>query len=580
VSPIADGWRLYYEYDLTDSLFIGNDYCYRLDFFPRSEQDLAFSGTMWITKNEYALKQIDATVSGDVNLNFIEKIRLQQELAKTDLGAWLPVKNRVLINVGDLGKNNAGMLAKFYTSNKNMVTNQPKDPKFYERPIEMAEDARLFEDELYWDTLRHEPLSETEKSVYRMIDTLVNIPVVKTYTDIIKVIVDGYYTVGKIDVGPYLSTVTWNNIEGWRAQAGFKTNYKFSKRWVLHGQGAYGFNDEKFKYMASVQRILSRDRWTTLSFRARSDIQRIGVDDESLADNPLFVAAMRWGYFRRGYYSNEYRVSLQRELFKGFSQRVAFRNWDFRPTFDFGYYNPENPSEVLSTFETSELILESRYARDEVFIQDDNERISLGTSKWPVISLKYTKGFSGAFGSDFDYDKLRFNLHKRLKTGPLGIAYLTITGEYVFNTLPYPLLSLHLGNESVIYTSVTYNLMNYGEFISDHFASVQYRQYLEGFLLNRVPLLNKLKWRLLATGNVIYGGLRESNRQLIATETPSGDPTLMPGYFKNNKPYIELGYGVENIFKFLRVDFVHRLSYLENERARKFGVLFTAQLQF
>jgi hypothetical protein len=151
------------------------------------------------------------------------------------LGAWLPVKNRVLINVGDLGKNNAGMLAKFYTSNKNMVTNQPKDPKFYERPIEMAEDARLFEDEHYWDTLRHEPLSETEKSVYKMIDTLVNIPVVKTYTDIIKVIVDGYYTVGKIDVGPYLSTVTWNNIEGWRAQAGFKTNYKFSKRWVLYG---------------------------------------------------------------------------------------------------------------------------------------------------------------------------------------------------------------------------------------------------------------------------------------------------------------------------------------------------------
>ncbi len=121
--------------------------------------------------------------------------------------------------------------------------------------------------------------------------------------------------------------------------------------------------------------------------------------------------------------------------------------------------------------------------------------------------------------------------------------------------------------------------MNYGEFISDHFASLQYRQYLEGFLLNRVPLLNKLKWRLLATANVISGGMRESNRNLISKYTPEGEETLPTGYFKNGKPYIELGYGVENIFKFLRVDFVHRVSYLDNPGVRKFGVLFTAQFQ-
>jgi hypothetical protein len=121
--------------------------------------------------------------------------------------------------------------------------------------------------------------------------------------------------------------------------------------------------------------------------------------------------------------------------------------------------------------------------------------------------------------------------------------------------------------------------MNYGEFVSDHYASMQYRQYLEGFLLNRIPLLNKLKWRLLATSNVIVGGLRQSNQNLISQFTPDGRETLPVGFFKNGKPYVELGYGVENIFRFLRVDFVHRVSYLENKDARKFGVLFTAQFQ-
>ncbi|MDZ7647986.1 MAG: DUF5686 family protein [Cytophagales bacterium] len=157
--------------------------------------DLAFTGTIWITRDEYALKQIDASMGKEANLNFVDKIRIQQELGKTDLGPWLPIKNRVLIDVGQIGKENAGMLAKFYTSNKNIITNQPRPQPFYERTIEMAEDARMFEGDQYWETLRHEPLSETEKNVYKMMDTLRNIPVVKTYTEIIKVVLDGYYTV-------------------------------------------------------------------------------------------------------------------------------------------------------------------------------------------------------------------------------------------------------------------------------------------------------------------------------------------------------------------------------------------------
>ncbi len=207
VSPIADGWRLYYDYDLTDSVYVGDYFCYRLDFRPRSPQDLAFTGTVWITKADYALKQIDVTVGRQANLNFIEKIKIQQELAPVGNGAWLPIKNRVLIDVSEITNNSAGMLAKFYTSNKNFAINRPYEPAFYKNPIVMAEDARLDESETSWDTLRHEPLSDTEKSVYRMIDTLQNIPVVRTYTDIAKIAINGYYDAGKIYLGPVYRSV-------------------------------------------------------------------------------------------------------------------------------------------------------------------------------------------------------------------------------------------------------------------------------------------------------------------------------------------------------------------------------------
>jgi hypothetical protein len=577
VSPIADGWRLYYEYDLMDSLDVDGDYCYRLDFFPKSPQALAFTGTMWITKNEYAIKRIEVTVGKEANLNFIEKIKIQQELTKTEGGAWIPVKNRVLVDAGEIRDQWAGMLAKFYTSNRNIVVNEPKDPKFYEKQILLDEGYILnMNDEDHWNKLRHDPLTETEKNVYRMIDTLQHIPVVRTYIDIVKILINGYKKVGKVDIGPYLSLVAFNDIEGVRIQSGFKTNYSFSKKISFGAQLGYGFDDERIKYSAFVQHIIDRKRWTTMSIRVRSDLGRVGIDDENLADDYLFLAATRFGVFRRGYYFDESRFNFQRELIKGFSQRIAVRYNTFKPVFDFGYYsNPGDITSLQQNFQTAEVILESRFARDELFLQYDNERVSLGAQKWPIITLRYTRGLKGVGGSDFEYDKYRFSILKRLPMGPLGTGKATITGEYINGTLPYPLLSFHIGNETPFYTDVIYSLMNFGEFFSDRFVSLQYRQYFEGFLLNRVPLMRKLKWRLTGLANVIYGDLNDEN--LAMSEPlpfPVGNSNLTI-----DRPYIELGYGVENIFKFLRVDFVHRLSYLENDRARKFGVLFTAQFK-
>jgi hypothetical protein len=577
VSPISDGWRLYYEYDLMDSLYVGDDYCYRLDFFPKSPQSLAFTGTMWITKNEYAIKQIEATVGRAANLNFIEKIKVQQELERTESGAWIPSRNRVLIDVGEMKDQWAGMLAKFYTSNKNIVVNQPKTVKFYERPILLDEGYILNQhDEDHWNTLRHDPLTETEKNVYRMIDTLQYIPVVRTYIDIMKIIVNGYKSFGKVDVGPYLSLLAINNIEGVRIQSGFRTNHHFSRKWVFGAQLGYGFKDEQIKYSAFAKYIADRKHWTTLSIRVRSDLGRVGIDDENLADNYLFLAATRFGIFRRGYYFDESRFNFQRELVKGFSQRVAFRYSTFKPVFDFGYFeNPGDVSSLQQNFQTAEVIWESRFARDELFLQYDNERVSLGAQKWPVITFRYTYGMKGVGGSDFEYNKYRLSVLKRLPMGPLGTGRVTLTGEFIDGVLPYPLLSMHIGNETPFYTDVIYNLMNFGEFFSDRFVSFQYRQNFEGFLLNRIPLMRKLKWRLTGLANVMYGDVGERNQVIsYPLPFPEGNNNLT-----FSKPYVELGYGVENIFRFLRIDFIHRLNYLENDRARSFGVLFTAQFK-
>lgn len=90
--------------------------------------------------------------------------------------------------------------------------------------------------------------------------------------------------------------------------------------------------------------------------------------------------------------------------------------------------------------------------------------------------------------------------------------------------------------------------------------------------------MNKLKWRLVATTNIIYGEMSQKNRDLIATQTPEGNPAYPTSYFTGT-PYVEVGYGVENIFHFFRVDFVHRLTYLDKPDARRFGIIATVQFK-
>ena len=118
--------------------------------------------------------------------------------------------------------------------------------------------------------------------------------------------------------------------------------------------------------------------------------------------------------------------------------------------------------------------------------------------------------------------------------------------------------------------------MNYGEFISDRSVALQYQHHFEGLLLNRIPLMRKLKWRLTASANVVYGSLSQANIDINAQYTAEGQETRPIGTFKSGLPYVELGYGVENIFKFMRIEFVHRMTYLDNNfeniSTKKFGI--------
>lgn len=577
-SPISNGWRGNYDYALVDSLYVGEAYCYQLDFWPKRSQDLAFHGTMWITTNTYALKQINATVEKSANLNFIEKLKIQQEYIKTTAGPWLPEKTRVLVDVAELTKKSAGMLVKFYVSLADIVVNQPKEDKFYAYPISSDLDVST-KDETYWKEKRHEPLSQTELNVFDMIDTLNTIPSVKLFTEVVRTIGWGYYRAGKIDIGPYWSMFAKNNVEGYRIGFGVRTNFAFNNKWEFSGLVNYGTKDEEWKHSWKVKRILSRPNWTIVGIEHAKDVNPVGfLNEDDL--RPNYVGLERWGTLVRPFRHSETTFKFQTNLFRGFTQGIKLKSQTFEAleNTDFAYkLEPNHPtSPISSSYKTTEVVLESRIAKDEIFLIDRNRRITLGAAKWPIINVKYTLGLNNILGGDLDYHKLELKISRRMRMGVFGYSRLDVTSGYVFSQVPYPLLKVHAGNELPVFSDFTFNLMNYAEFTSDQYVEVRYRHHFEGFILNRIPLMKKLKWRLLGNLNVIQGGVRQENKtninELITDK--NGNQVLPFGIFEEGKPYVEVGYGVENIFKVFRISAFHRLTYTDRPDSSNFGLKF------
>jgi hypothetical protein len=581
VSPISDGWKGYYEYTLEDSMFLENNWCYKIGVKPKRTQDLAFMGTIWIHDTTFALKRIEVSIGKEANINYIERIKILQELKQTEAGPWLPSKIDLVIDLWELRKSSPGMLLNSHTSFKDIKVNSPRPTSFFDKLLVVKEDATIKGqlDKDYWENRRHDSMSVNEKNVYAMIDSIKDVPLVKTYIEILNIVVNGYKKVGPVDIGPYLGVYAYNLVEGHRFTLGFRTNISFSRKWIIGGYAAYGTLDNRFKYAAGAKYIFSRDKWTTLGIERKEDIDRLGLSSDALSSsgNTLFLTFSKWGTMRGAFYSVQNTLSFQTELVKDFTQKIILKNKTFEPTFPFAYYKDDEikDSTLNTNFTSTEVIFESRYAKDESFIQNDNDRISLGTEKWPIFTARYALGVKGIMNSQFNYHKLSLDISHVIKWGALGRTYYNVSAGHIFSKLPYPLLEVHIGNQSPFYTSVAFNLMNYFEFVSDSYITFKYRHYFEGLFFNRIPLIKKLKWRFLTTGGLVYGGLSQSNLSLIPLTVNNESTRIFSSLDK--KPYIEVGYGIENIFKAMRIDVFHRLTYLDKPGARSFGVKISFQ---
>jgi hypothetical protein len=182
------------------------------------------------------------------------------------------------------------------------------------------------------------------------------------------------------------------------------------------------------------------------------------------------------------------------------------------------------------------------------------------------------------FGSQFNYTRLVAGLNYNKVWGAMGRTAFNVEASRVFGNLPYPLLTVYIGNQSFVYNSGAYNQMRIFEFITDRSISASAEHHLNGLFFNRIPLLNKLKWREVLGSKAIYGGLDRKNFNIIPQNTEEGPVSQFKSF--TDLPYLECSLGIENIFKILRLDAIWRLTYREADNVRNFGVKVSVGLAF
>jgi len=572
VSPISNNGLLFYKYYLIDSVSIDGHWCYQIQFKPKRKQELLFIGNMWIADTAFAVKRLEMTIIEDANINYVNAFYVIQDYDNTS-GAWMLTKERVVADFA-LTKRQMGLYGRKTTSYRNIVVNQPKDDEFYTRTENIVVEAGAEKrDSLFWQSARHDTLSKTEQGIYDMVDSVQSLPIYRTWQDIVIVAYSGYKIIGPIEYGPWYKTISGNQIEGVRFRLGGRTSNDFSKWVEFSGYGAYGLKDKEFKYNFGFKSFITKKPRQLVGLNYKNDYEILGQSNNAFTSDNLLASIFRRNPLNNMTRVEQYEVWYERDWFTGFNMRLALVNRNMYPLNDTAYVHvlPDGVSEYKPGIQTAEVRANLRFAWDEKYVEGVFSRVSMGT-RYPIVQVQYVAGLKGVLNSDYAYQRLSINVDDRIRINPIGYTNYILEAGKIWGVLPYPLMVLHPGNETYVYDWSSFNMMNYYEFASDQYAMATIIHHFDGFFLNKIPLMRKLKWREVASFRCVYGSVSQENR----------DALLFPStlFTLNNGPYMEAGAGIENIFRFFRVDCFWRLTYLDNPRVKPFGVRVSLQVLF
>lgn len=584
-SPIAPQATSTYDYEL-----IGVDKKNKLREFivkvrPKFEQDVAFKGLLWIQEQSGAISKFVLELQGASNLNYIDRLKITQEhfIDTSFENKWALKHGRISFDMEDLSNNTAGIIA---LNEINAISYQLEpniSDSFSLQRIQKLENATE-RDSSFWKKFSVLNPSKAYKKIHEQIDSVKAIPIVAKGVSIVNLMVDGYYGPGlPVEFGPYFLLAGYNPLEGIRTRLGFRTSYRLTEKWQWESFIGYGYRDKRYKYGVKFSWHPNANNGTYMKIAHSQDVELIGFsDNDAVSSGDALVTALNMFYNTSLTYCEAEKIEIGTDIARGLSVSGVFSHRRYslpeNQRFQLAWYDSLPGDRIGFNLNNATATLKIRYEPRAFYLVRRNRRKKMSPAG-PVYTLSFMQGIRGFLGSRFEYTRLATQWEHTKIWGPVGRTVSKIQASKVFGTIPYPLLDIPLGNQSRVLNNRSFNQMQLFEFVADQSFQWSFSHHFNGFFFNKIGGFSKLKWREIIHTKGVIGTLRPENQALIPQEIQS-EQNLIPINGFSNMPYMEAGLGIENMFRFFRVDAIWRLTYRSPYPERNFGIKFSAFVKF
>ncbi len=579
LSPIANHAPDFYKFFIVDTLQTEHGKLVELSFTPRNKGDLLFEGKLMVTLDgRYAVQSCELNVNKQININFMRSLKVKLDFEPHSDGRYYLAKSNVAADFGLMKNKGMGIYGERTVTYSNYQLNQPMPDSFYLGKSLQTDSNAHQADTSYLERHRTDTLTTQQAGAYARINRLQNMRSFKRATWIAATLTGDYADFGPVQEGPIGSLFAYDTQEGARFQLGGRTTPKFNKTLYMDGFLGYGLKDRQLKYELNTYFSLNK----TPNYRFPNDYFKIGylydvdIPGQSFALNnsQAALSSFQSGSTNYWLYDRIYSLTYVKDFENHFSYNLSFRNWNQQAAGTLLFQQNDPAGTLVRDLTTSELTLGLRYVPHEQIIQGTRDRHTIH-SKYPIMNAQITQGLKGVFGGAYPYTKLSASIYERFYLSQLGYADVTLMGSLINGQVPFPLLNISPANQSIAYNPDAYNKMYYLEFVSDHYMGLNVTQSFNGFFLNKLPLIDHLKWREYLSFKILYGGLRNQNNPIYTSglyRFPAAGAGAYGTYALGKTPYVEAGAGIGNIFKILRVDVIKRFNYLDHPGISTYGV--------
>lgn len=582
VSPVSSSLAVaYYKYYIMGSVNIDGIPCIDMSFVPYNSQSYGFTGRLYITADgNYSIKKVQLNFPASSNVNWIDKLRIDQEFYQTEDGDWALKREDSYVNLA-IVQGVQGIFAHQTRFFANYTADEDKlaGSSVYrmDGPLEVLPEAKSYRDE-YWADNRLVPLNRRESNVEKVSEDISKKSSAVVWMRVLDAFVSEWVptsaskSVSKFDFGPVLSFFGYNYIEGARFRIGGMTTANLSKRWFGSGYLAYGVNDRKIKGSLTLTHCF-RDRHYHPNERPLNNLSASYTYDiyspEVIGEQHDLVTSLKAGTVKKLQYIRRANVKYEKQWLNSLRTSFWMENARYTPatlsgsrgegTLRYEYLTAAGERIRVPYITSTEIGAQIRWAPGEKVYNSVSQRGNMDKDT-PVFTLTHAVGIKG-LGGEYSYNRTEFNAFKRFHLSVAGFLDARISAGKVWDRVPYPLLLMPAANQSFSYRRETFHMMNALEFVTDQYVQLNLSWHMKGLIFNRIPLVKKLKLRELVVFNGVYGNLTRKN-----------DPARSPGLFilpegtraLGKVPYMEVGVGIENIFQLFRVVYFYRLTYRDH----------------